>query len=80
MSIRERFKSTAGSMVRFAMVALVVGTFASVAVAQTTTPSTDSTAPAAAAPATDTAAPAPAAGSEVAAPAAATETVENPMA
>ncbi|MDE1149490.1 MAG: MotA/TolQ/ExbB proton channel family protein [Azospirillaceae bacterium] len=84
MSIRERFNLTAGSMVRFAMVALVVGTFTSVAVAQTTTPSTDSSAPAAAAPATDSAAPAaPAAdtaapAAEVAAPAAATETVENP--
>ncbi|MDG3442300.1 MotA/TolQ/ExbB proton channel family protein [Nitrospirillum amazonense] len=85
MSIRERFKLTAGSMVRFAMVALVVGTFTSVAVAQTTTPSTDSSAPAAAAPApaADQAAPAaaPAAdasASDVAAPAAATTTVENP--
>ncbi|MEA1677095.1 MotA/TolQ/ExbB proton channel family protein [Nitrospirillum sp. BR 11163] len=82
MSIRERFKLTAGSMVRFAMVALVVGTFTSVAVAQTTTPSTDSSAPAAAAPAADqaapAAAPADAAASDVAAPAAATATVENP--
>ncbi|MEE3626640.1 MotA/TolQ/ExbB proton channel family protein [Nitrospirillum sp. BR 11752] len=83
MSIRERFKLTAGSMVRFAMVALVVGTFTSVAVAQTTTPSTDSSAPAAAAPAADQAAPAAApaadaAASDVAAPPAATETVENP--
>ncbi|MEA1650076.1 MotA/TolQ/ExbB proton channel family protein [Nitrospirillum sp. BR 11164] len=83
MSIRERFKLTAGSMVRFAMVALVVGTFTSVAVAQTTTPSTDSSAPAAAAPAADPAAPAAApaadaAASDVAAPPAATATVENP--